>query len=136
MSTFLKLLPLELSGIKEFIEPSFKTESGDHVVGDMSDADKRLHTLGHLLEKDAAQYQLDAHYCNDPVRKEELEAKAHELKMKSGILTGLMWISIRDELGLWDKNIGVRKGFTVVERPDNDNDDLSPFLRGLFGGGL
>jgi len=135
MSTFLKLLPLELSGIKEseLIEPDHPLEKDDQVVGDMSDTTKRLFTLGRLMEKDSHQSQLDAHYCNDKAKKLELETKAEELSIKAGVVRGLMWISLRDELGLWGANVGVRPGYKVVTMPDTQ-DDIPPIIRRILGG--
>lgn len=133
MSTFLKLLPLELSGIDEsdLIEPGFKPEKNDNVVGEMPDMCRRLFTLGLGLEKTARQYLLDAQYCTDKAVKSQLLAKANESAKKAQVLMLLMWIGIRDELELWGENIGMREGFKVVTRPDMD-DDVPPFFKGLF----
>ena len=134
MSTFLKLLPLELSGVKEseFIEPDHPLEKSDQVVGDMSDTAKRLFTLGRLMEKDASQFRLDAHYCNDEAKKSELAAKSDELAAKATFVRDLMWIGIRDELGLWGKGIGVRPEFKVVTMPDI-SDDIPPIIKRFLG---
>jgi len=136
MSTFLKLLPLELSSIadNDIVEPTSQVEEGDHIIGDMSNSVKQLFTLGRMLEKDAKQNMLDCQYCTDTVKKQELEAKATELEAKSLIISLLMWISIRDELGIWTEDIGIRCGFRVVVTKEKE-DDLPPFLRRLMGGG-
>ena len=134
MSTWLKLLPLELDGINklEYIEPDHPSEKGDHSVGEMSDTTRQLYTLGILLEKDGRQHQLDAHYCDDKTRKLELEAKAVEFLSKATIIRELMWIGIKDEFGLWGENIGVRRGFKVVIRP-KEGGDIPPFIKRIMG---
>ena len=136
MSTWLKLLPMELDTIKGFIEPEFTIKNTDKVVGEMSELTKKLFTLGRLLEKDGNQNKLDSHYCADNEHKLELEAKAAEYTMKAQAVKILMWIGVREELQLWSANIGIRSGFKVVVIPDNDNDDIPPFLKSLFGGDL
>ena len=134
MSTWLKLLPLELSGMDkvEIIEPEYPVGKNDHLVGEMSDMTRRLFTLGRLLEKDANQSKLDAQYCPDKARKAELQSRANEFMVKSNIIKELMWVGIKDEFGLWNISIGVRAGFKVVTMPDSQNDDIPPFFKGLF----
>lgn len=134
MSTFLKLLPIELSSIDEpdIIEPEHPLEKNDHLVGEMSDMIKRLFTLGWLLQKDAKQSSLDAQYCTDKVKKVELQSKARELTAKSNVLKELMWIGIQDELGLWNENTGIRTGFKVVTTSTSEDDGIPPFLRGII----
>jgi len=126
MSTFLKLLPLELNELTEFMEPPAEIAPDDRLVGDMSDTDKRLWTLGKLLEKDCNQYQLDAKYAPNKDQRRELIAKARELGAKSNILISLLWTSLRDEFELWsERNVGVRMGFKVVIVPE----DIPPFIK-------
>lgn len=134
MSTWLKLLPLELDGINkpEYIEPDHPLAKGEHSIGEMSDMTRQLYTLGILLEKDGRQHQLDANYCDDRAKKLELETKAAEFLSKSNIIRELMWIGIKDEFGLWGENIGVRIGFKVVTRLKKD-DDIPPFLKKIMG---
>lgn len=136
MSTWLKLLPLELSGINEsdFIEPDHAMSKGEHQVGKMSNMSKQLFTLSKLLEKDAKQLQLDAHYCNDKAKKSELEAKSNEFVAKSSVVRELMWIGIQDELGLWNAHVGVRVDYKVVTKPPDAEDNMPPFFKRLFGG--
>lgn len=136
MDTWLKLLPSKLDSINEwdFIEPDHALESSDQLVGEMSDMSKRLLTLGRLLEKEAYQSQLDAHYCNNKAKKLELEAKGTELQAKATVLKGLMWIGIKDEFGLWGESvIEIRTGFKVVTKLSSE-DDLPPFIRRILGG--
>lgn len=134
MSTWLKLLQLELDSINEsdIIEPNHPVGDDDRVVGDMSDIDKRLFTLGNLMERDAKQSHLDATYCNDSAKKVELIAKANEFIAKSSIIHDMMWVNIKEELGLWTgAAIGVRAGSKVVVRPP---DEIPPIIRGFLEG--
>lgn len=134
MSTFLKLLPMELADIKEsnYIQPGATLGKDDQEIGVMSDFCKQLWTLGKQMEKDAMQHHLDSHYCNDKGKQVELQTKENELAAKSETLKSLMWIAIKDELGLWDKHIGIREGFKIVVMPD-ESDDIPPIIRRLLG---
>ena len=135
MSTFLKLLPMELGSIeeKDFIEPNTEIASNETIIGDMPETSKRLYTLRTLLSKDYNQCNLDAHYSTDKDKKQELVTKAAEFKYKAEAINYLMWIAIRDEIGGWDRAIAVRTGFKVVEKR-LDNDQLRQLFQGLFGG--
>lgn len=134
MSTWLKLLPLELAGISkdDIIEPEYELEKDDQVVGDMSHISRQLFTLAKLLEKDARQCDLDSNYCADKAKKLELEAKTVEFLAKSQAIKEIMWIGLRDEFGIWGKNIGIRTGSKVVIMEGDANDNIPPTLRGLF----
>ncbi len=133
MSTWLKLLPMELDSVHDIINPEEPVDKGEKIVGQMPESVKKLFTLGRLLEKDANQSLLDGRYCPDKERKLELEAKAAEYGAKSTVIKMLMWIGIRDEFGLWGSNVGIRNGFKVVVVP-NTNDDAQSFFGHLFGG--
>ncbi len=135
MSTWLKLLPIELAGINddEIVEPPYGIETGDIVVGDMPAMSKQLYGLGMALERDASQFALDARYCAEPEKKEALGVKAGELMTKSKTLKDMMWISLKDEFGLWDKSIAVRKGFKVVITEDDDVPPIIRLFRGMGG---
>lgn len=134
MSTWLKLLPLELDGINEseFIEPDVALKKTDQQIGTMSEMARRLYTLSRLLAKDANQFNLDAHFCNDKVKKSELVAKSLEFVAKATVIQELVWIGIRDDLGIWDEPIGVRMGFKVVTYPET-GDDMPPFIKRIMG---
>ena len=102
------------------------------MIGTMSQAVRQLHTLAMLLHKDAKQSALDAEFCVDESKRNELVEKAAELTEKAEVLKCLMWISIRDELHLWNLSIGIREGFTIVKTPDTN---IPPFIQRLLGGG-
>lgn len=137
MSTWMKLLELELSSMDkgEIIEPPAEMEQGDRAVGEMSDAVRRLYTLGRMLRKNASQLALDCHYCSDKTKRVELEARTSELTAKAQAIIDIMWIAIKDELSLWGENVGIRIGFKVVTSSESPN-GMPPFLRRLLGGEL
>jgi hypothetical protein len=133
MSTWVKLLPIELDNIKasDIIEPNFKAEKGDRIVGTMSDATKRLFTLCCWLEKEADQAILDRKYCTKS-DEERLDIKINQCKVRASFIRTAMWISIKDELGLWNSNIGIRSGFKVVTMEDSEG-DIGNIMRRMLG---
>ena len=139
MSTWLKLLPMELEGVSpdDFVEPPHTGYKTDKVVGTMSDICKRLYTLHCQLERIAGQSSLDANYCNDKMEKKRLEAKACECVEKAGTMMAIMWIAIRDEFEIWNRYIGIRIAYKVVTCPEHEGRQMPPLLRDLlgFGGG-
>lgn len=132
MSTWIKLLPLELDSIKDadIIDPGQELREGDHVVGDMSRTAKQLFTLARMLEREADQLLLTRKYCVDKRLASELDAKIDQYKTKSQFVRDALWISIKDDMGLWSTNAGVRIGFKVVTYECDEADN--PF-RKLFG---
>ena len=134
MSTWLRLLPLELDSIEadSCMNPNHKLEPTDNKMGIMSQTSRQLYTLAMLVGKDAKQNMLDSEYCVDESRRNELRAKAAELGEKSSVLMQLMWISVRDELHMWGYSVGIRENFVVVRTPDTN--DTPPFIKRLLGG--
>jgi len=131
MSTFLKLLPLELQEIKTYSEPHVEVGDNDHTVGTMSDELKKLYTLYMSYLRRAEELKLEARFGQiaDTV---EHSARTFEMKSKAEVLAGLFWVGVNDAFSLWTKpSSGVRKGYTVVWSDSEDN-DLSSFLQKLF----
>jgi len=135
MSTFLRLLPLELAEIEEdsFIEPEDEVAPNEHVVGEMTPDQKRLYTKCRLLRKEGLDVLNNLTICR---RNEQQQlAKASELARKSQAISEMFWVAINDEFALWDKDhIGVREGFKVVWIESNNEETPPPgdFLKWLF----
>lgn len=129
MSTFIRLLPLELQEVQEYKEPDMQVEKGDHIVGDMSDDLKKLYTLWRQFSYRASELTLQLEYGRQNVGK----AEVNEIKTKAEVLRDLFWIAVSDEFELWDRNrTGVRKGFKVVWS-EEQRPDMPPFLRQILG---
>lgn len=140
MSTWLKLLPLELNGIEEneFCEPETEVDpTKDHMVGEMSLDLKRIYTHWRGLRESADRAVLDAKYAKGNDQREALFMRAIELHEKAEVMEDIFWISLKDEFGLWgrensDNTTGVRKGFKVVSlKSEVTPKTFLDFLRGL-----
>ena len=136
MSTWLKLLPLELQSIpeREYINPKAKVDpKKDHIVGDMTEDQKKLYTRWLNLEQVFEQTLLEAKYETDEDKQKKLLIKVEELHTKAEVVKEIFWISVRDEFELWGKGaIGVRKGFKVVwSEEENEPKTLRDFLSRL-----
>ncbi len=117
MSTWMKLLPLELDSMTELIEPPDAVGEKEEIVAVMPETARKLYTLSQMLDKTAAQFALDSNYCQDVVEKKRLTGKATEIGVKARTAKALMWISVRDELDDWTTLIGIRTGWQVVKMP-------------------
>lgn len=110
MSTFVKLIPMELDLITQdaFIEPTEPVTKKDHVVGNMDDELKRLWTLYIQYQKKAEIAEVEARYGGNI-------AEAQSLAMRTHALDSIFWIAVNDKHQTWDKpSMGVRSGWKVV----------------------
>lgn len=129
MTTWIKLLPLELNGINKLIEPPDDIKKGEHKVGTMSEELKRLYTLWKESYRLAEQHKLN--HRLEPSVDEEKTWKYYDYKTDA--LREIFWFCVHEEFDLWGKpTTAVRKGWQVVwyEEPD-----ILPFFKHLFGGG-
>jgi hypothetical protein len=134
MSTFLKLLPLELSEIKDIIEPDMPLEPKDKQIGVLTDdTTRRLFTMWKNMSKLSEQYELDAKYANS-IDRPLLSSRARELNEKSHVVGRLLYISVNDMFGLWDNYIGfiIKQGWVIVAHEPQD-EGMPPLFKGLFG---
>ncbi len=133
MSTFIKLLPLEMADIKTYSEPHQKITPNDNIVGDMSDDLKKLLTITILSGRKFAEMQVERKFGNLE-NDENWEGKFREAQEKTELLTKIFWVAVRDEFSMWDKgSIGVRKGFKVVWL-DESSGSFMDFLNNLLEG--
>ena len=130
MTTWLKLLPLELQEITDFIEPPQKVVRGDNLVGVMSDDLKKLYTLWMLVDKEAEQSKLNYRFTHKP----EDEHKALEYGAKTEALRCLFWVCLKEEFDLWSKSIsGIREGWQVCWTDESVyRFPFTDLFRGLF----
>lgn len=129
MSTFLKLLPLELQDVKEFFEVSFEVKKDDNIVGTASDDLKRLYTLWQQKERMKDELKIKQQYEKISDR-EKYATEASQLGSKADAIRDLFWIGVNDEFNLWDKaNVGIRKDYIVIY-----SDKKARTLGDLLGG--
>ena len=128
MSTWLKLLPLELKEVKHLTEPVEEVKEGETVVGTISEDLKKLYTFFKTLEKEANLMEVELKYIKATP---EQFGKLAEKKNKAGILRGIFTIGIYDELGLWShpEPADIRSGWRVVEYK---HQSFPGFLGNLF----
>ena len=114
MSTWLKLLPLDIQDVNVLIEPTDEIKEGETVAGVVSDELKKVWTLCRSLKKRAEILAVELKYikASDPER-----ARLGELMTKGRALELIFWIGVLDELQLWShpEQHGLRMGWQVVE---------------------
>ena len=114
MSTWLKMLPLELSEVTHLTEPVEEVKEGETIIGTISEDLKKLYTFFKAIEKEANLLEVELRYTKATP---EQFGKLAEKKNKAKILQGIFIIGIYDELGLWShpELADVRSGWRVVE---------------------
>ena len=114
MSTWLKLLPMEVKEVEGLVLPEAPLGPNDHVVGILDDDMKKLYTLYRSVDKQSDLARLEYVHSSSEDRV-SLSSRARELQMKAATLKDIFWIGVQDSFGLWDKEyVGVRVGWQVV----------------------
>lgn len=136
MSSYLKLLPMDLSRITEFIEPTDEVDDDDEeVIGDMSEEQKQIFTkvqnlteellgyLGSTMIPDVKKMMSLRNRGDIPALEKFMETaqanygKGDEIKAKISLLRQLLDILVKDEYSAWGPlhDVGYRKGFKIVK---------------------
>ncbi len=122
MSSWFKLLELELDEINDndYVEPAINYIDGiDNMVGEMTKDLKKLYTFWVRLHKEKEKYVKEFYQQENKKKKIFIYTKIIELQEKAKIVERILYVSVRDEFGLWHKiNVGLRKGFIVVWSKD------------------
>jgi hypothetical protein len=130
MTTWLRLIPIELQDVTTCVEIKGKAPEGSTAVGDLPMELLKLYTLWMNMAKHYDQTALDLKWDSE---NEELKAKQDEYQDKANALYLLLFISVKDHFGLWGKRIGFVEGNKVVILPPREYPEPPPFLRQLFG---
>lgn len=129
MGTLLKLLPMELSELKpkDFIDACSDLEKGEKAIGEMSDEEKRLHTLWRRAVIEGKKLKAELELLSDEDRERTIQ-QLLILDKRVRILKELFWYTVNEDHHLWSlDNIGIRRGFKIVTFKGQPNP-----LQGLF----
>ena len=129
MSTWLKLLPLEIQEVNELIEPTEEVKEGETIAGVISDELKKIWTLCKSIKRSAELLEIEMRYSKPT---DEERARVSELMAKGRALEVIFWIGAIDDLQLWghSEQCALRVGWQVVEFKQPE----MPFPFKLFGG--
>jgi hypothetical protein len=111
--------------------------SGETVIGELAPYARKCFALATFYSRELERYGVDAKYspcehtadepCNHAVTLERL-------KVYADVCRTLLWMTVRNEFNLWgDTRIGVRVGWKLVRRSNDESDGLD-MLRRLLGG--
>ncbi len=116
MSSWLKLLPLEMQDVVDLVEPTEELKEGETVVGVISEDLRKVYTLWQTMEKQSEILAVEIKYTKES---DQNRAKLFEMKTKAKGLEMIFWIGAMDELGLWGhvEQRGIRTGWKIVEYP-------------------
>ncbi len=130
MNIWPPIIKLELEELKvdSFKEPEREVCSEhDHVVGVMSEDDRRLYTLMGIKRYEATRLHLEIQFLGKQTS-EELMGRFFRLRAEAKLVESLFWLNIQNEFSIWSKGrVGVREGFQIVWTSESQN----PF-DGLF----
>lgn len=133
MNTWLKLLPIEIKEVTNYLlPPSSVDTSKDTVIGSLPDELIKLYSLWTATSKECDRTLVDLRYSRAD---EALFARYDELSDKAKALELLFWIGVKEHFNLWgvgvNATIGIRQEYQIVKFSREDN--IPPFLKGLFG---
>lgn len=118
MSTWMKLLPMELEDIKDFADTGKETHPEDKVIGTLTDEHRQLFTLWHRLKRAADLEEVELKYEASAETRAERQGKCFELFQKATCLENLFWIAVNEDFKLWPTQfLAIRKGWVLVQRP-------------------
>ncbi len=137
--TWLSLIKIELENLDlqdpkfRGLEPNTRLDTArDQIVGDAADDIRKLYVLALHWDKTACETATAARYLAREDQPEQLR-KVAELQRKSEILMDILWVSLKDSFGLWDKPaVGLRKGWKIVWY-EQEGLPIADILGGLLG---
>jgi hypothetical protein len=136
--TLLDEIKIELENMdgKSIIEPDGEINSTDHVIGEVPESLKMLHSLALSWAKAADENLLALKYASGR-EKDFYISKYNELSTKSKILADIFWASIRDELNLWSNTqnitLVIKKGWKIIIIHNQIPPIIKSILDDIFG---
>ena len=110
-------------------------DHGEQQIGEMDHSERAIYTLVHNLKKQAHVTMTEREYASTPEEKDSMEKDAHKAMAEADMLMKYLWIHIHTRLGNWNKSIGIREGFNIVEMSDaNGGIRISTHVLGIPGG--
>lgn len=105
-------------------EPDDPVADGEKVIGEVPENLRKfrgyyVHYLGDQMMKKAAEHE-KAHEdpAHDPRSCEKFSEEISEIKENRDLLSKIFWRSLRECMGITAGSIGLRKGWKVVECPE------------------
>jgi hypothetical protein len=135
--SWLSMLKMELSLIdnSDLKEPKLELGEDDNkdetIVGTASLEARKLWTYSLAMEEKATRSLVDAKYEESVDKREALMKIAAETRAKSDMAHSILFLSLRDQFGIWNPTLGVgiRSGWKVVSFKSKSN-PLLDLLRG------
>lgn len=136
MSTLLKLLPLEMAELSDgdYIDPRQPIGRGEKVLGTLSDDEKKMYTLRVRTISTLKHLEADFDLATGTERT-RVKTEIQRLTSRVEILDKLFWDMVNNDHNTWSANIGVRKGFVIVEMNPSTT-GLGLLGRFMFGSDL
>ena len=136
MLTWIKMLPIELDEVTEYLDPHTPIGPGEKIIGTATEDLKKLYTLWMSKEKTIEENKIRAKFSKTQDEREEAIMLILKDMEVAECLMRLFWIAIKDEFDLWktDSMTGIRTGYIVVtSNPRGTSKDLKDLWDLFFG---
>jgi hypothetical protein len=116
----------------EMLPPPGKKEAGDKHLGFVTDEYiKKVFSLNHFYRREAQRLQIDIEATGEDPK---LSPEYNQYKQRMETLLEMFWFLLRSHGNFWGNDIGIRKGWEVVQCGNNDDQLPKALLKKLLGG--
>ena len=116
----------------EMLPPPSKKESSDRHLGFVTDDYiKRVFSLSCFYRREGQRLQIDLEAAGEEP-KQSPDYNMH--KQRHDTLMEIFWFLLRSQIDIWGVDIGIRKGWEVVQCNSDDDKLPKALLKKLLGG--
>ncbi len=109
--------------------PHHEVETGEKVLGQVDDAfNQQLFRYMMLYMRKMQEERIRGEYEGD----QQASENAIRFRDQCDVFKELFFLAVKQETGIWNKNIGIRTGWKLVEMKKPEMPD---FMRKMLGGG-
>jgi len=108
----------------------------DKVLGTLhSELARRLYAAYAQMKTKGMEIGLRSKLADNDEQEKEQAGEAKRILALGSIAEEMLWYEVRQSMSCWHGDIGLRKGWAVVLKPEEENDGIPPFIRRIMGGG-
>jgi hypothetical protein len=115
----------------EMLPPPAKKEPGDKHLGFLTDDYiKKVFSLNHFYRREAQRMQIDIEATGEDPK---ASPDYNQFKQRQEVLLEMFWFLMRSTMNIWGTDIGIRKGWEVVQCNSDDDKLPKALLKKLLG---
>ena len=121
----------------ELLPPPNPVDKGEKQVGILEDEYiRKVFSLNNFYLREGKRLQIDLECSGEDLKS---HGELHMIKQKYETLLEMFWYLLRAQFDLWKGDIGIRKGWVVVQKQSEDSGEVTTmpfpkFLRKLIEG--